>query len=374
MTKMKFAPIFLEQFSKEPAKLLAKKKILHETDLLKIGLTTKQLNIVDFAQGFIFKSRGDVYLADGDKETARYFYNLAKEKYNEALHANPYNRWTLVNTAEVLTKLIELESAQEEDAIMHAISKVNKLYMRAINMDQADSYSLFSYANFLEKHTDNSKIVVEEFYLRSLENDPVNCLCLSKYAEFLTKNHYPDADQFAKLAQQLTTQLAGAKDLYAILNKCRMDRSSQIWQAKAHKMKADRNSREFLSTHRASRESSTNFEKCIKCGAKFMLKDATPGQCTHIGTWHNSFLDCNLDCVFYLSRNFSFGVPHWSCCYSINGTTTLCARSGPHEAESCVTPLIWDDEEPEVCVSKIPVVPSLPLSINGVIPATFKKT
>ncbi len=71
--------------------------IIHETDLLKIGFTTKQMNVVDFAQGFIFKSRGDEYLQEGDRATAKYFYDLAYQKYQDSLHANPNNKWTLVS-------------------------------------------------------------------------------------------------------------------------------------------------------------------------------------------------------------------------------------------------------------------------------------
>lgn len=70
--------------------------IIHETDLLKIGFTTKQMNVVDFAQGFVLKARGDEYLKD-DKSTAKHFYNLALQKYEDSLHANPYNKWTLVS-------------------------------------------------------------------------------------------------------------------------------------------------------------------------------------------------------------------------------------------------------------------------------------
>ena len=69
----------------------------------------------------------------------------------------------------MLTRLLELEEAQslkqEEDRLL-AVGRINKMYMRAINLDQNDSYSLYSYAKFLEKHSDNSVTVIEEFYLR----------------------------------------------------------------------------------------------------------------------------------------------------------------------------------------------------------------
>jgi hypothetical protein len=54
------------------------------------------MNVVDFAQGFVLKARGDEYVKD-DKATAKHFFNLALQKYEESLHANPYNKWTLVN-------------------------------------------------------------------------------------------------------------------------------------------------------------------------------------------------------------------------------------------------------------------------------------
>lgn len=355
MTKMKVAPRLLNQFSKNPTSFLSKKCIIHETDLLKIGFTTKQMNVVDFAQGFVLKARGDEYLKD-DKATAKHFYHLAMQKYEESLHANPYNKWTLVNTAEVLTRLLELEDAislkQEEDRLL-AIGRINKMYMRAINLDQNDSYSLYSYAKFLEKHSDSSVTVIEEFFLRSLENDPANCLCLSRYALFLLKHNYPDYDHFKKLEAQLSAQLTQAKDLYSILSKYRLDRQDmRIWHAKSHKMGASTptlSTRDkYLSRHRVSlREMSPpNIQKCSKCGAPYMPTENHGGQCTHVGTWHSSFLDCNLDCVFYLSGNFSFGIPHWSCCFSFNGTTTVCCRSSPHQGpEQSLKPLLIDEDD-----------------------------
>lgn len=75
----------------------------------------------------------------------------------------------VVYTAEVLTRLLELEdstSHKGDEEKMLAVGRINKMYMRAINLDQNDSYSLYSYAKFLEKHSDNSVTVIEEFYLR----------------------------------------------------------------------------------------------------------------------------------------------------------------------------------------------------------------
>lgn len=355
MTNMKISPRFLDQFSKQPAMFLNKKYIIHETDLLKIGFTTKQMNVVDFAQGFVLKARGDEYLQVDDRATAKHFFNLALQKYQDSLHANPYNKWTLVNTAEVLTRLLELEdqhSLRAEEEKLLAVGRINKMYMRAINLDQNDSYSLYSYAKFLEKHSDNSVTVIEEFYLRSLENDPANCLCLSSYAQFLLKNGYPDFDPFKKLEVQLSTQLTQVKDLYSTLSKCRLDRADrQIWHAKSRKIKPDTMSTRdrYLSHHRvSSRELALpNIQRCTRCGLSFIPQDNHGGQCTHVGTWHNSFLDCNLDCVFYLSRAFSFGIPHWSCCFSFNGTTTVCYQSAPHQGpdSSCLRPLVMDEED-----------------------------
>lgn len=355
MTNMKVAPRLLDQLAKNPTSLLSKKYIIHETDLLKIGFTTKQMNVVDFAQGFVLRARGDEYLKD-DKATAKHFYNLALQKYEDSLHANPYNKWTLVNTAEVLTRLLELEDAQslkqEEDRLL-SVGRINKMYMRAINLDQNDSYSLYSYAKFLEKHSDNSVTVIEEFYLRSLENDPANCLCLSRYAQFLLKHNYPDYEPFKKLEHQLSSQLTQVKDLYSTLTKYRLDRQDmRIWQAKSHKVVKTTptlSTRDkYLSQHRLSlRElSPPNAQKCTRCNNPFVPTENHAGQCAHVGTWHNSFLDCNLDCVFYLSGNFSFGIPHWSCCFSFNGTTTVCCRSPPHQGpEQSLRPLLLEDED-----------------------------
>lgn len=69
----------------------------------------------------------------------------------------------------MLTRLLELEDAQslkQEEERLLAVGRINKMYMRAINLDQNDSYSLYSYAKFLEKHSDSSVTVIEEFYLR----------------------------------------------------------------------------------------------------------------------------------------------------------------------------------------------------------------
>jgi len=314
------------------------------------------MNVVDFAQGFVLKARGDDYLTYDDKATAKHFFNLALQKYQDSLHANPYNKWTLVNTAEVLTRLLELEDTNSqkgergEEERMLAVGRINKMYMRAINLDQNDSYSLFSYAKFLEKHSDNSVTVIEEFYLRSLENDPANCLCLSSYAQFLLRNNYPDFDSFKKLEVQLSSQLTQVKDLYSTLNKCRLDRADmQIWHASSRKMvKSDIISStrdKYLSHHRVNSRDLPNFQRCTKCGVPFTPQENNGGQCTHIGTWHSSFLDCNLDCVFCLSKNFSFGIPHWSCCFSFNGTTTVCCRSFPHLGpELSLRPLLIDEE------------------------------
>jgi len=208
MASLKISPNFLQKFSNDPEKALKRQDFMHETDLIAIGERTKQLNIIDFAQGFVFSSRGDACLKSGDTEGAKYFYNSAVEKYEEALHANPYNKWTLVNLAEVLTHIMDMEyswKSKHQSLRNLATKRICKWYHRAITLDPKDTYTLFSFARFAERHDDS--VNPEEFYLRSLEHDPSHFLCLCEYTRFLVENKSSDAGKFLDLLEVFKIEL-----------------------------------------------------------------------------------------------------------------------------------------------------------------------
>ena len=85
----------------------------------------------------------------------------------------------------------------------------------------------------------------------------------------------------------------------------------------------------FFQGHSSSLISTTKV--CVKCKREFDVDDNPGNGCVHSGTWHVAFNDCSyLKCGYHLAKTASIGKQHWSCCYSLDGQSTICTKSDPH--------------------------------------------
>jgi len=183
----------------------------NETDLETLPLRVKHMNIVNFAEGFFYSLKGMTTRVE-DPESAQKFYQVAIEKFEEALDSNPNNKEILLNVALTWTLLLEDEfslqlAAGENIPNSHpSVSKATEYYLRAISCPpKYDSHSLFLYAYFLERL---GNLAAEDYYLQSLEADPNNVACLLQYGNMLSSmGMHSIAEDFYKRASENTKGL-----------------------------------------------------------------------------------------------------------------------------------------------------------------------
>eukprot|EP00029_Vermamoeba_vermiformis_P008493 TRINITY_DN3992_c0_g1_i1.p1 TRINITY_DN3992_c0_g1~~TRINITY_DN3992_c0_g1_i1.p1 ORF type:complete len:924 (-),score=198.60 TRINITY_DN3992_c0_g1_i1:32-2803(-) len=166
-----------------------------DTDLDAIGERVKHMNIMAHAQGFFYHMKGLINRVD-DPLNAQKFYETAIGKFEEALDANPNNKEILLSIALTWMLCIEEETKlkpthNEREKVLFSrtdprVRKAEEYSLRAIAASpKYDSFSLFRYAQFLEKCGDLD--TAEDYYLMALEADPNNAGCLHCYGNFLSE-------------------------------------------------------------------------------------------------------------------------------------------------------------------------------------------
>lgn len=182
-----------------------------DTDLETIGEHVKHMNIISHAQGYFYHVKG---LANrvGDLDVARNFYEIAIEKFSEALNSDPNNKEILLSMALTWTLMIEDTYLHTPNARFERndpkVKKAEEYSLRAIFAEpKYDSFSLFRYAQFLEKcgRYDDA----QDYYLMALEADSDNAGCLHCYGVLLSSRGYEEeAEKFFRRASQQTVGLA----------------------------------------------------------------------------------------------------------------------------------------------------------------------
>lgn len=207
---LKFTHRVNEEFSKHKNCWVARgEQPLDDTDLEEIGLRVKHMNIISYAQGHCLHLKGNMAW-NNNPINAQRFFNMAMEKYEEALSSAPWSSDILVNCAEIATKFLEGEEknlANLNFSINHPkAQEANNYFLRAIQSNTHDSYAIFQYAQFLDRCGLIKK--AEEFYLRSLEINPNNAACLQEYGNFLAlrKKDESGAEKFFLRSSQCTQQ------------------------------------------------------------------------------------------------------------------------------------------------------------------------
>lgn len=77
---------------------------------------------------------------------------------------------------------------------------------------------------------------------------------------------------------------------------------------------------------------------CKRCARQYHESLNVEGECSHIGSWHSQFSDCNkLSCAVGLGVT-DIGKQHWGCCYAVE-YSSKCPQSGKHEPMPKITNL-----------------------------------
>jgi tetratricopeptide (TPR) repeat protein len=180
-----------------------------DTDLESIGERVKHMNIVAHAEGFFYHMKGLTNRVE-DPLNAQRFYEIAIEKFEEALDSNPNNKEILLSIA--LTYILMIEEENKAKAKPSAyldpndprVKKAEEYSLRAIAAEpKYDSFSLFRYAQFLERC--GNLETAEDYYLQALEADPNNAGCLHCYGNFLSdRGQHEEAEKFYLRSSQTT--------------------------------------------------------------------------------------------------------------------------------------------------------------------------
>jgi Translation initiation factor eIF3 subunit 135/Tetratricopeptide repeat len=169
-----------------------------ETDLVEIGVVVRHMNIMALAQGYVLKSKGRDKTS-GDNATR--LYQLAMEKFEEALFANPGDKKALRELADTAN-------------LLGQNARADRFFALSIEADPTDPHALFKYAVFLESQGKPED--AEEYFLQALERDPLHDHCIQLYADFLeSQGHYDAAEAFYIRAAECRASRASAAKLAA---------------------------------------------------------------------------------------------------------------------------------------------------------------
>mmetsp|Transcript_7050 Transcript_7050/g.17843 ORF Transcript_7050/g.17843 Transcript_7050/m.17843 type:complete len:699 (+) Transcript_7050:175-2271(+) len=167
------------------------------TDLLHLGQRVKHMGIVSDAHGTFYFFKGLLARTAGDIDMSLYLFNLAIDKYQEALDTNPSNKITLRNMANCWLKVAELEKFNCKEMALKTftlddprIKQANRFFQRAVESDKDDPHTLLQYAKFLNRC--GALDAAEDHYLRALQADPYFADALREYGQFLSEQGLPD--------------------------------------------------------------------------------------------------------------------------------------------------------------------------------------
>ena len=142
---------YLKWFNNHKA-LKEKAIIFQSEDVTNIGQRVKHINIVDYAQGYIYKDRGHYYERT-ESEDAKKYFKKAYAKFQLALESNPYDKEILTTCADLLTRIYGYGAARHNKLPAGVkdlwVKTVFEYFDRALQIDDQDPRTLFHYANFL---------------------------------------------------------------------------------------------------------------------------------------------------------------------------------------------------------------------------------
>eukprot|EP01105_Mastigella_eilhardi_P015608 TRINITY_DN3574_c0_g1_i1.p1 TRINITY_DN3574_c0_g1~~TRINITY_DN3574_c0_g1_i1.p1 ORF type:complete len:593 (-),score=166.43 TRINITY_DN3574_c0_g1_i1:44-1822(-) len=232
MTGLVFTQRLNEELAAHPNQWLARGDApIDVSDLEEIGQRVKHMNIISYAQGYLFKHQGSL-LFGTDPLTAQRFFTMSMQKFEESLDTDPNNADTLCNFGDVLSLTIEGE-AKHLSYLKYTLNnpkvqQVQQYYKRAIELNPNDPHFLFRYAQFFEKCDKPEQ--AEQLYLRSLQLNPNNSDCLQEYGNFLNEKGETDvAEQFFKRCS-LTTAYAAVSDPHALSSSPQYQQSQLLLQ------------------------------------------------------------------------------------------------------------------------------------------------
>jgi len=155
------------------------------TDLKRIGQNIKHMNIVEHAQGYIFRERGWCFL-ESDITSAFKYLKMALDKFSMALENNP-DVVLLHNCTEVMILLWRIKKRLTVPLDSTWVKQTEEYLKRAIKINPSNSKTLYLYAQFFRYCTKEME-QAEDFYLRALDINPNYIECLRKYGGFLEQN------------------------------------------------------------------------------------------------------------------------------------------------------------------------------------------
>ena len=172
------------------------------------------MNIVAEALGSYYHYKGIYCRLDGDNRGAMELFGTAIEKYEEALGSNPTNKQLLRLCALCWERLNELQMSkgQHIEEVKFSLSdsriqKTDQYYIRAVEADRNDAFTLYSYAKFLWRC--NRVERAEEYFLQSLEADPSYTWCIRDYGKFIAEcGDLAEGDKMFKLSSAIQQRQA----------------------------------------------------------------------------------------------------------------------------------------------------------------------
>lgn len=225
--------------------------VFQPEDISNIGQRVKHINIIDYAQGFIYKERGHYYERT-ESEDAKKFFQKAAEKFSSALDKHPNDQEVLTNYADLLTRIHGYGTAQYNKNPAgkdeHWVKTVYSYFERAVSLDDRDPRTLFQYATFL-RYWRHDVDVAEEYFLTALEINPNFVRCLREYGNLINyRGNIEVAQQFYDRAKNILQMLQAEKE------KEKEENSS--WEAERLKLLLQYNN--YLLAYRAKQKQKNN--------------------------------------------------------------------------------------------------------------------
>jgi len=149
-----------------------KATIFQAEDVIRIGERVKHINIIDNAQGYIYKERGHFYERTESIDAKKYF-RKAYSKFQRALESNPRDKDILTTCGDLLTRINGYGTARHNKIPAGTkdlwVKTVYEYFRRALEIDDQDPKTLCLYANFL-RYWRNEIDEAEKILSKSINN------------------------------------------------------------------------------------------------------------------------------------------------------------------------------------------------------------
>eukprot|EP00026_Physarum_polycephalum_P000237 Phypoly_transcript_00237.p1 GENE.Phypoly_transcript_00237~~Phypoly_transcript_00237.p1 ORF type:complete len:1263 (+),score=191.32 Phypoly_transcript_00237:1964-5752(+) len=147
--------------------------IMVEADLKELSEKIKHMNIIDHAQGYLFRMQS----FSSDISEATSYLERAIKRFNSALKSNPTNKYTLRNMAQAYYTLYRVETRKENYELpsihLHPhLHLADRYYRDCLRADPTDIFSLDQYSSFLVVFHHYKEGI--HWLLKQLQVDPNN--------------------------------------------------------------------------------------------------------------------------------------------------------------------------------------------------------